>query len=386
MDPNYQGGGIGEYQYYNVSTNSWDTAACELRGDSRCAPMDCHLSNTTTWQLMGVYKEAEYFGNDAFFEQLFKHEGICVWNDEDLYDFMSNARQYAWPEGCVATPYNGLYLDLKPTLNGNMTYGLYTDYICKTEYTDSSPSVETVAKSMGLLYGSNLDKWNDALEIYKVCQPCKAYNLQVTDPYSGSYRYSEGGDGRRRRMDQQDPNNKNTQDDMDRDLSYYNSYYYYDSDDPNQGYFQCDDEAHYTNVNQCMKFRSHAELEVASWEDLVIATEQGGMLELNVGGTMFGKEKLSAEQQKYLEKLWAKQRAAEQAEYQALLKTVPSAKPMLAAGRFCMVMGPLSLVLALWWTCWRKCGGGSSSSGSSAASSSVSESFREPLVSSPEQA
>ena len=324
------------------------------------------MSNTTTWQLLGVYKEAEYYGNDAFFEQLFKHEGICVWNDEDLYDFMSNARQYAWPEGCVQTSYNGLYLDLKPTLNGNMTYGLYTDYICKTEYTESSPSVHTVAKSMGLLYGSNLDKWNDALEVYKVCQPCKAYNLKVTDPYSSSYRYSDGGNGRRRRGMQE-------QDNFERDL-YYSVY-----NDPNQGYFQCDDEADYTNVNQCMKFRSHAELEVASWEDLVIATEQGGMLELNVGGTLFGKEKLSAEQQKYLERLWAKQRAAEQAEYQALLKTVPSAKPMLAAGRFCLVIGPLSLVAALWWTCCRKRSSGSEAS-SSAGLSSVSESFREPLV------
>jgi hypothetical protein len=38
---------------------------------------------------MGVFKEASYFGNDAFFEQLFKHEGVCLWNDDDLYEFMS---------------------------------------------------------------------------------------------------------------------------------------------------------------------------------------------------------------------------------------------------------------------------------------------------------
>ena len=270
---------------------------------------------------MGVYKEAEYFGNDAFFEQLFKHEGYCVWNDEDLYEFMSDSRKSAWPEGCAytgRTTSDGsyLYLDLKPTLNGNMTYGLYVDSICKTEYTGSAVSVDAVAKNMGLLYGSYLDQWNDGLEVYKVCQPCKAYNLQVNYSKSGDW-----GSGR------------NLED------------YYYD---PNEGYFRCDDDADYTNVNQCMKFRSHAQLEVASWEDLVIATEQGGMLDVSVGGTVFGTEKMSYEQQKYLEELWAKKRAKENAEYQALLATVPSAKPMQTLGFLSLVLGPLSIVASLY--------------------------------------
>jgi hypothetical protein len=239
--------------------------------------MDCHENNSTTWKLMGVFKEASYFGNDAFFEQLFKHEGVCVWNNADLYSFMSTARKNYWPTGCVSTGIkitntysNGygsyLYIDLRPTWNGNMTYGLYSDEICKTEYDLPDKDIDSITKSMGLLYGSYLQKWNDGLEAFKVCQPCKAYNLK--NNYASS--------------------------------NYYGSYS--DTSDPNAGYFQCYDDADYTNVNQCMKFRSHAQLEVCTWEDLVTATNQGGILEVKVGDTIFGSERMTAEEYKYLMK------------------------------------------------------------------------------------
>lgn len=298
MDENYQEGGIGEYQYYDPYTQSWDDSACDIHGNGRCAKMDCHETNSTTWTLMGVFKEASYFGNDAFFEQLFKHEGICVWNDEDVYDFMSEARESSWPQGCVSTGIaipskyyaNGgdyIYLDLKPTWNGNMTYGLYTDEICKTDYEGKDITPDQVAKTLGLLYGDDLTKWNDALEIYKVCQPCKAYNLGNTASHNPTYAYSDGGE---------------------------NDYYYYN--DVNYGYFECWDAANYINVNQCMKFRTHAELEVATWEDLVTATNQGGILQVNISGTVFGSERMSAEQYKYLKSV----RQAEVDEYVAELR------------------------------------------------------------------
>ena len=285
IDENYQGGGTGEYFYYDPYSQSWDYSACEAHGNGRCAPMDCHDNNSTTWKLMGVFKEASYFGNDAFFEQLFKHEGYCVWNDEDVYEFMSTAREESWTQGCVSTGvqgneyyydsndggYNYLYLDLKPTWNGNMTYGLYTDSACKTEYEGLDVSVDTVSQNMGLLYGSYLEQWNDGLEVYKVCQPCRAYNL------ANNYDMGYQNNGNRR---------------LDGDYSYYN--------DVNEGYFQCNDDADYTNVNQCMKFRTHAELEVATWEDLVTATNQGGILEVKVGGTVFGSERMSAEMYEYM--------------------------------------------------------------------------------------
>lgn len=82
VDLQYQGGGLGEYQFYDRSTNSWDKTTCmyDTNGaNARCAKMDCHLSDTH-WSLLGFFKHKDY---DDWMEQLFKHEGICVWTDEE---------------------------------------------------------------------------------------------------------------------------------------------------------------------------------------------------------------------------------------------------------------------------------------------------------------
>ena len=293
---------------------------------------------------MGVFKEASYFGNDAFFEQLFKHEGVCVWNDDDLYEFMSEAREESWPQGCVYTGKritnkyysNGgsyLYLDLKPTWNGNMTYGLYTDDICKTDYEGKDVSPEDVAKYMGLLYGDSLELWNDAMEAYKVCQPCMAYNLLNTKQNKPYYSYSDGGDN---------------------DYSYYN--------DVNYGYFQCIDAANYINVNQCMKFRTHAQLEVATWEDLVAATNQGGILQVNISGTIFGSERMSADQYAYMKS--QRQRevdrvAKEERNYDMLMEQQAAAKKeahgWVVMGWASTMVGALLLLVSSMWSL-RRCG------------------------------
>ena len=58
--------------------------------------MDCHEPNTH-FKLLGVFKEND--GLYDFAEQLFKHHGYCVW-DDDGYDFMSGYREN-WPTGCT---------------------------------------------------------------------------------------------------------------------------------------------------------------------------------------------------------------------------------------------------------------------------------------------
>jgi len=293
---------------------------------------------------MGVFKEASYFGNDAFFEQLFKHEGYCLWDDDDVYDFMSESREDRWTQGCVSTGIQGdayffdsssssgnyIYLDLKPTWNGNMTYGLYTDPTCKTEYEGLDINVDTVSASMGLLYGSYLQQWNDALEVYKVCQPCRAYN--INNQYSTwSYSSSNG-------YYAQANDDDHSGDDV-------------DADDPNEGFFQCNDDAGYTNVNQCMKFRSHADLEVATWEDLVTATNQGGILEVNVGGTIFGSARMSAEQAAYMTRMRREDLASEARAYLVEAKQVNAMEPVAIEwdkrGRLCFAIGAALLTIAI---------------------------------------
>ncbi len=71
-------------------------------------------------------------------EQLFKHEGMCVWTEEE-YAFTKNARK-AWPQGCTETrtSINGksggdyissrqLRYNIKPLKSGQLSIRLYTD-------------------------------------------------------------------------------------------------------------------------------------------------------------------------------------------------------------------------------------------------------------------
>ena len=76
VDLNYEGGGIGEYQYWNRTSHKWDKSACQNteEGDSRCAKMDCHKEDTG-FAMLGFFKHRSY---DDWMEQLFKHEGMCV--------------------------------------------------------------------------------------------------------------------------------------------------------------------------------------------------------------------------------------------------------------------------------------------------------------------
>ena len=272
MDPNYKGGGIGEYSFYNHHKGSWDKTSC-IAGDGRCARMDCHLPNTN-FKLLGVFKE-QNFGQ--WMEQLFKHEGVCVWTDEE-YEFMQSERR-AWPEGCTnmgITDGNGnyLYFDIKPRVHGDVDVGVYTDEQCIQDYTGRESHLDLIEEyytnnnddDQGgqddhddeqdtLSLETYIEKWNDAFDIFKYCQPCRAYDLGWnTDLKEGEDR--QGG-----------------QDEDEGD---------------NDSYFTCRDDAGYTNVNQCMKFRTHTDMDVAYFEDIRLASNQGTINHLNVQGTHYG--------------------------------------------------------------------------------------------------
>merc|ERR1712194_876124 len=193
-----------------------------------------------------------------------------------------------------------------------------------------------VSASMGLLYGNYLEAWNDALEVYKVCQPCKAYSIK--NDYStwnynssvGDYTYSKQGN---------DDDSHSAEDD-----DQYRS-------DPNKGFFQCDDDADYTNVNQCMKFRSHADLEPATWEDLVAATNQGGILTVNVSGIVFGSPFVSKEQEEYLTYVRRQKEAAYASELQAkaakAVAEAPTAKSAVLIGKLWIGFGAVAFSFTL---------------------------------------
>ena len=128
IDLDYQGEGIGEYQFFDRFTGEWDDSSCTA-DNGRCAMYDCHLA-TTNFKLLGIFKEPNYH---EWMEQTFKHEGVCVWTDEE-YSFMQGNRG-AWPCGCTQTDVTTtsgtpLYYDMKPLPEGRVTFGLYTDASC----------------------------------------------------------------------------------------------------------------------------------------------------------------------------------------------------------------------------------------------------------------
>jgi hypothetical protein len=289
VDLAYEGGGIGEYQFYDKNTSKWDTSTCDYSakfksgnnknnnnnnnknnnnnnnnngGTPRCAKMDCHLKDTH-WSLLGFFKHKSY---DDWMEQLFKHEGICVWTDDE-YSFMKNARK-AWPQGCsvsgtVTESGDPIYYDVMPVHGGGITVGLYTDTRCVKAYQslgkDDPITVENVLGNVLANSGNSRDHnsgdknnnnndnsaststfseslatWDSAFDKFKICQPCVAYD-RYNYGYSAnddSYRGSNYGTYR-----------------YGYDVDDWVWYYYY-SQKYGGNDFDCYDDAGYTNVNQ----------------------------------------------------------------------------------------------------------------------------------------
>ncbi|KAL3781438.1 hypothetical protein HJC23_001001 [Cyclotella cryptica] len=282
VDPEYEGEGIAEYSFYDRSTGTWDTSTCHPQTNglyfpgSRCRRLDCHEAGTEL-ELVGVFKETD--GLYDFTEQLFKHQGYCLWDadketdDDDWqssgtsdYEFMKKISE-KWVRGCTqlyTVDWRGrtLYYDTKPLPGGDMTYGVYTDSSCTVE---SKVSWSHILSSSNDNQGNNgmpsirsLERWNDLLSDFKICQPCRAYNrIQTSDPvgqYDAEEEEGEDGEGGK------DPWG-----------------------------FNCYDDAGYQNCNQCYKFQSKTNMELASIEDLELATKQGTILGVEVDGISYGK-------------------------------------------------------------------------------------------------
>ena len=237
--------------------------------------MDCHLT-TTHWRLLGFFKH-RYI--DDWMEQLFKHEGVCVWSEEE-YAFMKNARE-TWPQGCIATgttssrevDENGdaeyIYYDMKPVSGGGIKMGLYTDPACVVEYQpvdiDDPLTVENLLGDFLLgdndggsgdnnnwgsytyntddwTFDDSMNYWDTTMSAFQQCQPCVAYDITNYDgtKYSDDYYYGNG-----------------------------------ENDKDGNDAFDCYDDADYTNVNQCMKFMAKTEMLTATFRDLALAKTQG---------------------------------------------------------------------------------------------------------------
>ncbi|KAL3936388.1 MAG: hypothetical protein SGARI_002576, partial [Bacillariaceae sp.] len=290
-DPGYKDGEIGEYQYYDWRTDTWDKSTCQT---NRCAKMDCHAKRSH-FQLVGVFKETD--GLVDWAEQLIKHEGYCVWNertsqddgdgeeshdgqgdddDDGDYDFMYN-KQGNFAEGCTAMYLtddygNSLYRDIMPQSGGKITDGLYWDEDCtqKASMTFADYIVlfyasyyydEDTGYEVAQQWKSNMARWNSLMKDFGLCQPCRAYTRHINYDGDGSNDHRHG-----RLLGDDDG----------------------EGSDEKWGY-NCYDDAGYENVDQCYKFETQTDMEPATTEDLQRASAQGTILSIKVDGKTYGK-------------------------------------------------------------------------------------------------
>jgi len=150
-----------------------------------------------------------------------------------------------------------------------MTLAIYKDSICSKVSSNMDFAAYTVKlyKSMGYssqtgsdvaqAYKEAIDTWNERMNVFKVCQPCVAYNLhsgQGKNNGHGRFLGGNQGDGEEREL------------------------------------YNCYDDAGYTNVNQCYKFGSKTKLEVSDEYDLSKASSQGTILRIKANnGKVYGK-------------------------------------------------------------------------------------------------
>jgi hypothetical protein len=270
-DHRYRGNSIEEYQFYDLNTREWDDSTCSKYGlYKRCARMDCHEAGTG-FKLVGVFKETD--GMYDWTEQLFKHEGMCVWNDDETYNTMETWME-TWPTSCqqlkIADNWgHTLYMAVKPTRGGNMTVAIYSDSYCTkesskmdlTEYMvklyQSKGYYDNTGWTVAETWKEAIATWNEKMSYFKTCQPCVAYN-----------RFSEQTNNKREMKDRLLNN---------------------DGEGYERQRYNCYDDAGYTNVNQCYKFETKTNLKEASEMDLKTASSQGSILRIKAYGKVYGR-------------------------------------------------------------------------------------------------
>lgn len=139
---------------------------------------------------------------------------------------------------------------------------IYTDY--QYYYNQAQQMIQE--------YKTALATWNEYMSSFKICQPCRAYNLLWNqNREKGDKHYERRTERNNDRMLGNNNNNNNN-----------------DGDGSEQARYNCYDAAGYTNVNQCYKFETKTSMAIAEPDDLARASEQGSILLIKAYGTVYG--------------------------------------------------------------------------------------------------
>lgn len=205
VDEGYEGNGKNEYLHYDRKHKRWDDSLCG-ENSSRCVKMDCHDPYSKNFKLVGVYKDSQI---DTMLDNMIGYGGDCVWNDDD-YKFMQamnynqNNNKYStayWPpKTCTAIQKNNNgsvrgYYDAKPASDGKLEMALYSDYTCETPHQEQERVSYKLEHMMGRS-ASDIEKWNDAMDAFKICQPCVSYDTFFVGnkQHNKKNRYNANGD------------------------------------------------------------------------------------------------------------------------------------------------------------------------------------------------
>jgi hypothetical protein len=206
------------------------------------------------------YKPLSYFRQDdplEFIQLLAKYQGSCSW-DEDHYAAVTAATDNnGWlPNGCTEAAGDdnyddNLYYDFKPLSDGDIAIGIYTDAQCQTEYNGQIDLDAMIAAKYGqdVDVSTQLQLINKALDTFKVCQPCRTYDLGAADESAAA---NEDGDEQ-----EQDANDNNN------------------NEDPNHSQFVCNDAAGNAGINMCEAIAKNSQIEAASLMDVYRASSTG---------------------------------------------------------------------------------------------------------------
>jgi hypothetical protein len=185
-----------------------------------------------------------------------KYQGSCSFSDGEA-NAMADGAEWL-PQQCTQTQLEdgtAIYFDLKPLPYGAVDVALYTDAKCSMEYSGESTPQAVLTTFYGYDVGltENMKYINSALDTFKVCTPCRTFDLSyVPEVATDDAAKAQGA--------------------AVNDVNYLN--------------FICTDSAGNAGVNQCAMIAKNSAIGPAAVSEIALASQQGSITRLYASAEM----------------------------------------------------------------------------------------------------
>jgi hypothetical protein len=148
-----------------------------------------------------------------------------------------------------------IYFDLQPKQNGAVDVALYSDYKCSMLYSGSTTTQTVLTSYYGydVSLEENMKNINSALDTFKVCTPCRTFDLTNTPEAAAAAADAAAGDAENGAAQA---------------AEYVNTG------------FVCNDDAGNSGVNQCAMFAKNSDISSATMSEIGMASRQGSISRL----------------------------------------------------------------------------------------------------------